>query len=93
METLTYELPISRTVYETKQIPLPLYRKHPMFAYKVIDKERCLMITHKSMFGPKIETASASMAFQFSETQDCSEGEFDALFNSTLAELQSLAVA
>lgn len=91
-EKESIEITVERVEKETHQVKLPFFRKHRQYAYKVISKDNCLQVNHLAD-SPEITLSFSSMAWLFKETEDCTEGEFSALYNATLERLQKLAVA
>jgi hypothetical protein len=84
----TFELEVSRTVREKKQIALPHYRKSNCHAFKIYSPERCIHVCHGGIdsdyVGASIGISSSDLAFTVNDPgQECTEEEFIELYEAT----------
>lgn len=88
----TFEVKVKRETEEIVTVTLPVFKKNASSAYKVISKDDCIRVVYGEYVSPSIERTSPSMAFFLQENEDCTEGEFQALFNKTMEHLIDLSV-
>src|SRR5687768_1469391 len=83
----TFDMEVSRTVKEVKQIALPHYRKTNCHAYKVFSKDRCIQVTFGGVdfdnVGAVIGIYYAGLAWHNDEGTECTEQEFQELYEKT----------
>ncbi len=87
-----FEMQISRTTHETRQIKLPFFCKTDLFAYKIYSKEKCVHVGYAST-EKEIQTIGSSMAFLFSgrpEWKEITEDEFKNIYTTVSRYLSSL---
>jgi hypothetical protein len=88
----TFKLKIQEIKTVEKEISLPSYRKNDCHAYKIYSEDKCIQILHGSTLDKTIQTAHAGLAFNSSDTVECTEEEFTTLYNETLEALNSIAL-
>lgn len=88
----TYKLQIQRTETDEREISLPYYAKNNCHAFKIFSETQCVWVTHSNHLAPGIVIGHAGLAFQSSETAECTQEEFEELFAATSRRITELAV-
>ncbi len=100
MKTTTenvFELFVSKTTTEKKEIKLPFYCKTSGFAFKIISKDDCVQVEHSPGyrgFGIGIRISPASVAFSNEgkyNWHEISEAEFKDIYIDVINRLGKLA--
>ncbi len=78
-----YKIEKAVTTYETIELRLPHFTKSPCHVNKVINKDECIHVCFGKYVNPSIQITGASMAFN-TNTEECTEEEFNKHFNETL---------
>ncbi len=89
----TFKLEVNKTVTETLEVILPLYRKTNAHFYKVFSQKSCIQVTD---MGPAsdnntIQIAHAGMAWVGDSGQESTKEEFDEAYARIKAGIDKLA--